>query len=314
VGNVEFLDLYPLNFNEFILAHEDEMISDLFSDVCHAHKITEAGHQRLTELYHYFSFVGGMPRVVNTYLGSRKQDLFNMTQEVRKAQKDLVESYHKDFAKHAGKINSMHIVSVFENVPMQLARCLDGSVQRYRFRDVIPGKKSFVDLQGPIDWLEKAGLIIKVKICKRPEIPLESFCEQNLFKLYVLDSGVLGSMLNIPPEIFITGDYSMTKGFVAENFVATELLSSNNQSLHSWTGKNSEIEFIHLMKNEVIPVEVKAGNRTHAKSLGVYFKKYSPKFAVKLSARMPNAFRLGGVNQVPLYLAGQLGMLFNELV
>jgi len=101
---------------------------------------------------------------------------------------------------HFGKTNAVHIVSVFENVPMQLAKNREGSVKRYRVKDVIQRKRSFAELQGPIDWLVKAGLVSKVKICNRSELPLEAFCKDNFFKLLVFDIGLLGCMLDLPPD------------------------------------------------------------------------------------------------------------------
>jgi len=102
--------------------------------------------------------------VVNEYLKLRSTPV-EARGKVRILQRGLVDSYYKDFAKHSGSNNALHIVAVFENIPMQLAGNLEGSVNRYKFKDVIPGKKGFMALQGPIEWLIQAGLAIKVKVC-----------------------------------------------------------------------------------------------------------------------------------------------------
>jgi predicted AAA+ superfamily ATPase len=213
----------------------------------------------------------------------------------------------KDFAKHAGATNSMHIVAVLENIPMQLVRNLDGSVKRYIFKDVISGKKSFADLQGPIDWLEQAGLIIKVKVCNRAELPLESFCKPNMFKLFMFDVGLLGCMLNLP----LNEDYGITKGYFAENFVAQELMSASDQKLYSWAERNSQIEFLKNIEDKIIPFEVKARIRTQAKSLQQYILKYSPNDAIILSKKNIASKKDSVIKYFPLYMAGFFSKINN---
>ncbi len=135
----------------------------------------------------------GMPKVVSSYL-SNTDNRFEAMRDARLIQLELIEGYFKDFAKHSGKINSLHIVSVLENIPIQLSNIIDGSVKRYRFKKVLPHKKSFADLQDPIEWLINAGLIIKVKIynfnwpqalflCAQQEISLKEIDMGHLFYL-----------------------------------------------------------------------------------------------------------------------------------
>ena len=189
---------------------------------------------------------GGMPQVISEYISMRDNRIEAMD-NARKVQKGLIEGYYRDFAKHSGKTNSMHIVSVFEDVPMQLSKNVEGSVSRYRFKGVIPGKKGYADLNGPINWLEKAGLIFKVKICNKAALPVESFCKNNLFKLYFFDIGLLGCMLELPVEAIIAQDYGITKGYFAENFTAQEFVSAGVSKLYAWKERNSEIEFLRVL-------------------------------------------------------------------
>jgi hypothetical protein len=200
----------------------------------------------------------------------------------------------------------MHIVSVFENVPMQLSTNLDGSVRRYRFKGVIPRKKGYAELQGPIDWLEKAGLILKVKVCKKAQIPIDSFCSNNIFKLFLFDIGLLGCMLDLPVNLIYSQDYGTTKGYFAENFVAQEFTASGILKLYSWTQGISEIEFLRVIDDTLVPVEVKSGTRTQAKSLRQYMLKYSPQRAVKISAKPLNRQEGEALQNYPLYLAAKL--------
>jgi len=308
VGKVEFLNLYPLSFEEFLLALDEQMLLERLNSALNTGMLPEMAHVKLWERLKEYFIVGGMPEVISTYILQRKFRAEAM-REARIIQAGLVESYYKDFAKHSGKLNSIHIVSVFENVPMQLSRNIEGSVKRYKFKEAIPGKRSFAELQGPITWLEKAGLLIKVKVCNRAELPLETFCKENQFKLFLFDIGLLSSMLALSPETVLHQDYGITKGYFAENFVAQEFVAAGNKQLYSWTERNSEIEYLSVVKENIIPVEVKAGSRTRAKSLQQFLIKYKPERAVKISIR-PLKIKDGQVIQnIPIYLTGRIGAL-----
>jgi len=154
--------------------------------------------------------------------------------------------------------------------------------------------------------LEKAGLILKVKICNKAELPLESFCKNNLFKLYFFDIGLLGCLLDLPVEAIISQDYGITKGYFAENFTAQEFVSAGVSKLYAWKERNSEIEFIRMIKGEIIPIEVKSGNRTQAKSMRQYNIKYSPHSAIIISGKTLNCDEGKVVKNYPLYLAGNI--------
>ncbi|MBU4483897.1 AAA family ATPase [bacterium] len=303
VGKVDFLHLYPMSFREFLEANENKMLLSAYDDFSFELGTPDMAHQKLwRELLNYF-VIGGMPEIIKTFI-KNKENKFIAYEKVRESQKNLIESFNKDFAKHSGKNNSLHIISVFENVPMQLAVEVDVSTKRYRFNHVIQGKRSFTQLQGPIDWLENAGLIIKVNICNRSEIPLKAFCKNNIFKLFIFDIGLLGAMLNIPIQSILKQDYGITKGYLAENFVAQEFLSGGMSELYSWTERNSEIEFLIYEDGDIVPVEVKSGHRTRAKSFQQFFKKYSPKKAYKLSAKQFSKSK--NIINLPLYFAGKL--------
>ena len=305
VGKIQFMNLYPLTFEEFLRAEDDGKGVGLLDEARQKDIVPEVIHHYLMQKLKTYFFMGGMPSVVMAYL-TYGDDTYERVQRVRRTQSDLMNSYHRDFAKHSGKTNSMHIVSVFENVPLQLSRFLDASTQRYRFRGVVPGKRGYTDLCGPIDWLEKAGLILKVKICNLAQLPLESFCRENIFKLYHFDIGLLGCMLDLPPEAILNQDYGLAKGFFAENFAAQEFVASGASSIYAWSERNSEIEFLRIIGGDIIPVEVKSGRSTQAKSLGQFIRKYSPRYAVKLSAQNLRRETKKIVRNYPLYLAGSI--------
>lgn len=222
---------------------------------------------------------------------------------IRDIQRRLINGYQADFAKHAGKVNAVHINRVFENIPEQITKVVDDSVNRYRFKEVIPGYSKFSQLEGPIDWLKQAGLCLPVYIVESPAIPLRSRRKSNLFKLFLHDIGLLGCMADIPVQSILLQDYGTYKGYLAENYVARELTSAGITELYSWKGRTSEIKFLLQIENEVIPVEVKSGGRINtAKSLAVYREKFKPAAEVIVSAKPE--MQIGNSKYLPLYKAG----------
>jgi uncharacterized protein len=303
VGQVDFLNLYPMNFEEFLMAVSKRKAS-LLADFNDETTIPEAIHRQLWEDLKTYYFIGGMPEAVKRYV-DLKDHPYEAFNSVRGVQHSIIQGYRGDFAKHAGKENAAHINRVFDNIPLQLSRNLDVSVQRYRFKGVIPNKSKFSQLEGPIDWLLKSGLIIRVSIVNVPELPLKSYCKDNIFKLYFFDTGLLGSLLDLSFDSLLNQDYGRYKGYYAENYVAQEFMATGCKDLYSWVGRSSEIEFLRILDNAVVPVEVKSGNRTKAKSLLVYNNKYSPGQQIKITAN--NLHRKNKQMQnFPLYLAGKI--------
>jgi uncharacterized protein len=303
VGKVDMLHLYPMRFEEFLEAGGQTGLLEFIGNAFTKKEIPHAAHEKLCDLLKDFYVVGGMPQAVQAFL--RSGDKFSGFMSARDVQKALVEGYQGDFQKHAGKSNALYIQSLFRNIPVQLARTMDESVTRFRFKDVIPGKKSYRDLEGPISWLVKAGLALQALIAERAELPLLSFCKQNFFKLYLFDIGILGAMLDLAPRTLALENYGMMRGFFVENFVAAELKAGGSEHLIGWSEGSSEIEFLLSGEYGIVPLEVKAGHRTKAKSLGQYFHKYGPARAIKLSQKNID-LSTGNVVYIPLYLAGCL--------
>jgi len=304
VGKVVFLDLYPMNFEEFLDNSGVNMLYEAFDDLLSKKRSPPIVHQKLWDVLKQYYVVGGMPKAVQTYI-DHKENKMHAFSEARTVQSALLDTYVRDFNKHAGKENAVHLSSVFENIPQQLSTIIDGSVKRYRFSGVIPGKRRFAELQGTIDWLIKSGLVLKVHICTKAELPLKAFAKQNIFKLFVFDVGLLGCMLELAPGTLFLQQFGQTKGFFAENFVSCELAAAGESSLYAWSGRNSEIEFLKDCEGRIVPIEVKSGLRTKAQSLRFYIDKYDPRLAIKITAN-PLCIGDGVLKNVPLYCAGRL--------
>jgi len=305
VGKVSFLHVFPMSFEEFLRAIDDKLLLEFFNDINLGSKISEVAHSRLWErLKHYF-VVGGLPEVVEIFR-HHQDNLPEAFELVRKKQQELIDGYYADMAKHSGKVNAMHINRIWSSIPAQLARAQDHSTQRFTFKDVVPGIDRYSKLANAIDWLENAGLIIKTYICNSAEQPLSAYTKENFFKLYVADTGLLGALSNLSPATIMQYNFGTYKGYFAENFVAQEFLCAGEKHLYSWQGNRSEVEFIRNINGEVIPIEVKSGNITQAKSLKVYKDRYHPAYSIIMSGQSFYIDPKTNTHRYPLYLAGKV--------
>lgn len=303
VGKVTLLDLFPMCFAEFLEALEKQSLVELLrSHVLHQ-PLPQAAHDRLWDMWKLYLIVGGLPEAVARFR-NRMDDQYRAVKDVREVQHDLLETYMADIAKHSGKINALHIERLWRNVTHQLAHSQDGSAPKFRFKDAVPGIRGYERLSSPMSWLEKARLILRASIVERAETPLSGFTEENRFKQFFFDVGLLGAFSGIDPGRYLLYDFQMYKGYVAENFVAQELCSSGIPALYCWSGRTAEVEFLLESVSGIIPVEVKAGGGTQSKSLRVYEERYKPQKSIVLSAR--NIQSRGSRLHVPLYLAGRL--------
>lgn len=308
VGKVDFLDLFPMSFREFLEASRQDMLCDFLDNLTFEQSIPETVHEKLWELFKIYLVVGGLPYIVQTYV-EFQENLFECLNQVRKAQKDLVKTYLADIAKHSGKINSMHIERMLRNIPSQLARQQDGSAPKFRFKGVIPGIRGYSRLANVIDWLEAAGLIYKIHIINRAELPFSAYSKENTFKLIMFDVGLLGALGDLPVKSLLDYNFGTYKGYVAENFVAQEFVCKGISPLYSWKENTSELEFVIESQAEILPVEVKSGWVTQAKSLKVFSEKYNPEYRTVFSGRNLKIDIENRVHQYPLYLASHFPLV-----
>lgn len=285
------------------MAIDDTLLVDLLSHIHDYESIPILAHEKLWQrLKHYF-LTGGLPEVVSVYV-QHKDDLFTAFEVVRQKQRDLIEGYFADIAKHSGKINAMHIHRIWQSVPEQLARSQDGSANKFKFKQVVPGIDRYSRLSDAIDWLESAGLILKTSIVNSGKLPLKAYVKKNTFKLYMFDVGILGALNDLNPKTILDYNYGSYKGFYAENFVAQALLCADARKLYSWEERTAEVEFLQDINGEVIPIEIKSGWVTQAKSLKVFAQKYEPPCRVTMSAKNLNVDAKNKRVSLPLYLAG----------
>ncbi|MDM8516844.1 AAA family ATPase [Desulfobacterales bacterium HSG16] len=299
VGKVTFMNLYPMSFEEFIMAIQDNRALKALSAIKYPDTVQPLVHDHLMKRLKEYYIVGGLPEVVKLYSRSKGKKLDAFT-EVRRKQADLITAYMSDFSKYSGKTRANDINAVFESIPAQLAK----ENTKFKASMVVSGGR-FSKLKSSIDWLTQAGLLIKVKISNSGEIPFSAFTAENRIKLYFFDIGILGAFSGIPPKsIYIGSDLFTTfKGAFCENFVAQEFICHGSGHLCSWMSNTSEVEFIREIDGNVYPVEVKSGKSGKLKSLNVFADKYSPKYRIRISGRNLEYNDEARFRNYPLYLA-----------
>lgn len=295
VGKVDFLNLYPLNFEEFIMALGEEELAKLIR--VQDTSMIEVFSGKYVELLKRYYYVGGMPEAVQTYLDT--DDLG----EVREVQKELLIYYANDFSKHAPVQTVPRIQMVWNSIPMQLAK----ENRKFIYGVMREGARA-KDFELAIQWLSDCGLIHKAYRVSKPGMPLISYMEMNNFKMYMLDVGLLAARGSLDARTLLEGNrvFQEFKGALTEQFVAQELTASGME-LYYYSTENStgEVDFVVQKGMKIIPIEVKAEENLQAKSLRDYCKKYQPEIAIRSS--MSKYREQDWMTNVPLYmLAGYL--------
>jgi predicted AAA+ superfamily ATPase len=280
VGKVELLNLYPMTFEEFVWASEQTALIKAFEQM----NIGKVAHDKLFSLLIDYYFVGGMPEAVGSWFDSVGEvGVLERIKKVSQIHSSLIAGYERDFGKYSDEISAQHIQAIFHNIPVQLSKNMDDSVKRFKFKDVIKKKTRYQELAGPINWLDKCRLLSRCyPIDCEPSSPLSALAKDNIFKLFLFDVGLLGHMLGLSYKEHRDQGFSY-KGYIAENFIQNELIAQGDSATYSWEYARSEVEFLYKCDDgRVVPVEVKSGKRTRAKSLKVYVDRYQPKTTVKL--------------------------------
>lgn len=286
VGKVNQLKMYPMTFKEFLIASGNEKYIDFIFDGIIGETPLDIIHESILKLFDVYINVGGMPEVVSKYVSN------GSIQDAIKVQGALLSGYTNDILKYADPKLSSRIYDIYNNVDVMLS----SDTQKFKITKV--DVKTYKDFATPLAWLINTGL---VHICSNIEsvnVPLRSNIKENNFKLFLSDTGLLMKKSNyiISPELIDNNKIYL--GMVIENYFAT-VLKYNGLDLFCYKKNSSEIDFVMQDDLNVIPIEVKSGNNTKAKSLKVYLDKYKPKKAYKFSR---NNFSVKGItHHYPVY-------------
>lgn len=274
VGKVSFLDLYPLSFTEFLTSlGEDALVGFIKRG---DFEMLAAFRERLTDYLRLYYYVGGMPEVVQSYLDHRD---FTRTRAI---QQDILQAYEHDFSKHLGTSTAQRCREVWASVPRQLSK----ENKKFTFGAVRPGGRGR-HYDEAIQILADCGLVTKVMRVGKPGIPLTSYEDSAAFKLFMVDTGLLAAMSDVPSEAIMAGStlFEEFKGALAEQYVCQQLIADCKLRPGYWSADRSsgEVDFLYQTSSEVVPVEVKATVNLKSKSLASFCKTYSLQNAIRLS-------------------------------
>lgn len=289
VGKVDFINLYPLSYKEFVMANGEQQLAELLEQGDYG--MINSFSSKYEDLLRKYYYVGGMPEVVQTYLDT---DDFN---EVRNVQNDLLIYYSNDFSKHAPKSVVPRIQMVWNSIPMQLAK----ENKKFLYGSVREGARA-KDFEMAIQWLLDCGLIHKCQRIKKPGIPLVSYMDMPSFKMYFIDVGLLSAMTKMDVRVLLEKNrvFEEFKGALTEQFVAQEL-KVYGEELYYYSAETSsgEVDFLLQQGMEILPIEVKAEENLQAKSLKCFCEKYKVKRGIRTS--MSNYREQDWMVNVPLY-------------
>ena len=299
VGQVEFLRLHPLSFREFLEAVDESRLESLLR----SGDVRPTFRSRFIDLLKLYMYVGGMPEAVVEYAESRSLP------RVREVQRQILSSYGNDFAKYTDATSVARISAVWRSIPEQLAK----ENRRFAYGKVSPGGRGR-DYEAAIDWLTLCGLVYKVERVAKPCLPLLHYARSSAFKLFLLDTGLMGAMAGLEPRTIIgeTPLFEEFRGALTEQYVHQCLARMPELSISYWANDSgaAEVDFLVQHEGEIIPIEVKATTNLQSKSLRTYCAKFSPSVAIRTSL---GGFGVAnGIYSIPLYLMEDFPTLLRQ--
>lgn len=295
VGKVDFMNLYPLSFREFLMANGQERFAELI-DKRDFQMITSFKLTYIDALKHYY-YVGGMPEAVQSFAENKD---FN---EVREIQRRILMAYEQDFSKHAPNEIVPRLRMIWNSIPSQLAK----ENKKFIYGLVREGARA-KDYEAAIMWLSDCGLVHKISRVNTAAIPLRAYEDLKAFKLFVVDVGLLGCMAGLRQHTLLDGNdlFVEFKGALTEQYVCQQLKNIEDLDIYYYTNDRGscEIDFVVDTGGKIVPVEVKAEVNLRAKSLKSYQEKFSPEISVRTS--MADYKKEEWLVNLPLYAIDQI--------
>lgn len=263
VGKVDILNMYPLTYTEFLQAlGQEQLVQVLKSNDWKTIQMLKYDFIKYLRIYY---FVGGMPESVLKYIETRD------TMSVREVQNNILAIYRSDMSKHTTPQEVVRITQVWQSIPSQLAR----ENKKFIYGAIKSGARAR-EFELAIQWLQDAGLVIRVNRASKPNLPLKFYEDSSAFKLYMLDVGMLGALGNVPPEQLLTKDNELydSKGAITENYVVTQIATMRDVTMCYYSNENHTLEIDMLLqeRSNIWPIEIKAEENLRSKSLSTYVK------------------------------------------
>lgn len=291
VGKVETLTLYPLDFEEYLRARSQKLLSE---EIRRAYEkmepLPDALHQKAIELYREYLLIGGMPACINAFLKS------GSFLDVPLVQNEILDNYIADMAKYASNTDSVKIRACYNSIPAQLAK----DNKKFQYKVVQKGGSAAL-FGASIEWLNLAGVVLKCQRINQAIEPIAVYTDLSAFKLYMGDVGLLTMKSGLSQQTVLSGEGNTFMGAVTENYVAQQL-AAKGYDLYYWeSSSTAELDFVLQKGNQIVGVEVKKGEHVRSRSLSVFVDSYKPAYSVRLSLK--NFGEKDGLKSVPLYAA-----------
>ena len=303
VGKVEFLDMYPVTFREYLRMSDETLMRQMEARLGALEPLPEILFNKLSEQYRRYQVCGGLPKPCSDMLDGAGM------QQIETDLDNLRQAYEYDFTKHVAAKDIPKIREIWRSIPSQLSR----ENKKFVFKVVREGARAR-EYESALDWLVLSGMVYRIFVCEKPQLPLKHYEVTNAFKVYVLDQAILRTMSELPPEAVIAkGDLLKEfKGAMAENFVLGSLLAQGYKAPHYWTisGNRAEVDFLIQDGIEVRPIEVKAEDNISGQSFKVYQDKYSPNLRLRFS--MKNLKLNGNIINIPIFLCDWLKVILES--
>lgn len=291
VGKVEFLNLYPMSFSEFLIADGYENLVEYMKGISKIEKIPSIFESQLIEKLKIYYIVGGMPEVVYSWINEKD------IERVNKIQENILLSYEEDFSKHIDAAEANKVSLIWNGIPSQLAR----ENKKFVYQVVKDGARAR-EYESALNWLNDANLICKCYSVTKCAFPLKAYTDLSSFKIYMNDVGLLRKMANLDSSIILDGNklFEEFKGAFTENYVANTLNYLFDSAPYYYTFDRNEIDFVLQIKNEIIPIEVKSDKSTNNSSLTKYNLKNINNYSYRFS--LNNLTKDEKIINIPLYL------------
>lgn len=276
VGKVEQLEMFPMSFEEFVIADGGEKYINGINKIPFEREISELYTVPMQKYLQNYYIVGGMPEAVQKWIDTHDYA------EVEQIQDQILRDYADDFGKHTSPETAIKIKLIWDAIPSQIAK----DNNKFVFSHVKQGARA-KDLEDALEWLVSAGLVYKLNLVSTPQLPLESMKDNTYFKVYMADVGLLRRKSNVNYRTILNGDasYIQFKGAFTENYVLSQLKCLKVPAYFWRTHADAEVDFISDWEGVLFPIEVKSADNTKAKSLQLFCKRFSPKIAFRTSLK-----------------------------
>lgn len=293
VGKVDIKTLYPMDMEEFLLAcNEDDLLSQIKTCFHEDKPLPSALHDMAMEYYRKYLVVGGMPECVSKFLETKDYILVRHTQDM------ILQSYLNDMSKYNSGNEIKKTRLTYDNITVQLSK----KNTRFQYKLIKKGGRA-AEFENAIEWLTLSGIVSQVYKVEQIMKPLENYRNNDAFKIYVSDMGLLNAKKEIIAEdiLYMSPELNDYKGGMVENYVNFQLILNGYTTYYWESARGAEVDFIIQRDGDIIPIEVKSADNVKAKSLKVYMNTHNPKYAIKLSAK--NFGFEDKKKTVPLYAA-----------